>query len=178
MSREIDIKSIRSRPRFKLKTALTRAEFTERLRRQFQLQNKVLGGYVGEELSVIRMRRDKQKYWAPQLQIRAEKDEDFPHITVIRGLFGPRPAVWTFFVFLYILGGTVFFFFGLIWFVQMRLDIASGLIVWAWIGLFILSGTYVAAKIGQAISRQHIAVLRDFMEKVVTDELEDDAPEN
>ena len=177
MSREIDIKSIRSRPRFKLKTRLSREEFTERLRKQFQIQNRSLGGYVGKELSVIRMRKDKEKYWAPQLQIRSESDDDDKDITVIRGLFGPRPAVWTFFIFLYTLGGTFLTFFGLIWFVQWRLDLDSSLIIWAWIGLFILIGTYVASKVGQNVAKKHIVVLRDFMEKVVNDELEDESIE-
>lgn len=174
MSREIDIKSIRSRPRFKLKTRLTKEEFTRRLKRQFQIQKRVLGGYVGNEMSVIRMRKDRDKYWAPQLQIRAEKDEDNSELTIVRGLFGPKPVVWTFFIFLYILGGTILLFFGMIWFVQASLDIESSLVIWAWVGLAILAGTYIASKAGQLIARDQIRVLRDFMEKVVNDELENE----
>ncbi|MDG4945167.1 hypothetical protein NMK71_01970 [Weeksellaceae bacterium KMM 9713] len=172
MSRDIDIKSIRNRPRFKIKTRLGKDEFTDRLRKQFQIQNKVLGGYVGQEFSVFRMRKDKNEYWAPQLQVRSEVDEDNPNITIIRGVFGPRPSVWTLFMFLYILGGTIFFFFGLIWFVQMRLDVESWMVHLAWLGLFIMIATYIAAHIGQIIAKEHMKVLRDFMEKVVNDELE------
>ncbi len=173
MSRDIDIKSIRNRPRFKIKTRLSKDEFTDRLRKQFQIQNKVLGGYVGQEFSVIRMRKDKHEYWAPQLQIRSEADEDDPNITLIRGVFGPRPSVWTFFMFLYILGGTIFIFFGLIWFVQMRLDVESWMVNFAWLGLFIMIATYIAAHVGQRIAKKHMKTLRDFMEKVVHDELEE-----
>lgn len=172
MSREIDIKSIRDRPRFNIRTRLTKDEFLDRLRKQFQLQNKVLGGYIGEQYSVIRLRKDKKEYWAPQLQIRAEKDEFKDDITEIRGIFGPRPAVWTFFMFLYIMGATVFIFFGLIWFVQMRLDISSWMVHLAWIGLFIMVATYIAAHVGQNIAKEHMKALRNFMEKVVQDELE------
>ena len=175
MSREIDIKSIRSRPRFKLKTRLNREEFNKRLHDQFKVQNRVLGGYIGKEMSVIRLRKDKKKYWAPQLQIRTEKDEDNPELTVVRGLFGPKPVVWTFFMFLYILGGTLLLFFSMIWIVQANLDIETNLIVWAWVGLAILVGTYAAAFIGQIISSKHLKVLRDFMEKVVNDELENES---
>lgn len=172
MSREIDIKSIRNRPRFKIKTRLSKDEFTDRLRRQFQIQNRTLGGYVGQEYAVIRLRKDKKEYWSPQLQIRSEKDEDDAEITIIRGIFGPRPTVWTLFMFLYILGGTIFFFFGMIWFVQLRLNVDSDLALWAWVGLFIIIATYIAARIGQVIARDHMTVLKDFMEKVVNDELE------
>ena len=156
---------------------MDRDEFKKRLEKQFRMQNRVLGGYIGEEISVIRLRKDKEKYWAPQLQIRTEKDEEDDKKTVIRGLFGPRPAVWTFFIFLYTLGGTLVIFFSLIWFVQLRLNIESSLIIWAWIGIAMVVGTYLAAKTGQIISKQHIATLRDFMEKVVTDELEDEFDE-
>ncbi|MDO5655090.1 MAG: hypothetical protein Q4G27_03005 [Flavobacteriaceae bacterium] len=173
MSREFDIQSIRSRPRFKLKTRLSREEFTHRLSRQFEVQKRVLGGYVGKEISIIRLRKDKKKYWAPQLQIRSEKDEENPEITIVRGLLGPRPTVWTFFMFLYIFGGTTFIFFGMIWIVQANLNITSGLVIWAWVGLAILIFTWLASLIGQRIAKQHISILREFMEKVVNDELEE-----
>ena len=174
MSREIDIKSIRSRPRFKIKTRLSSEEFKRRLNSQFKIQNRVLGGYVGQELSVIRLRKDKHKYWAPQLQIRTEKDENNPELTVVRGLFGPKPVVWTFFMFLYILGGTLLLFFGMAWFVQQSLDIETNLAMWAWVGLAIILLTYFAGFAGQIISAKHLKVLRDFMEKVVNDELENE----
>lgn len=172
MSREIDILSIHNRPRFKIRTRLSKEQFNNKLRKQFQLQNKVLGGYIGEEYSVIRLRKDKEKYWAPQLQIRLEEDEDNPEILWIRGIFGPKIAVWTFFMFLYILSGTVLILFGLIWFVQNRLNYESNIIYWSWVGFGVFSATYLAAHLGQLIAKDNLKVLRDFMEKVVDDELE------
>ncbi|MGI9527562.1 MAG: hypothetical protein ACR2MS_10680 [Weeksellaceae bacterium] len=174
MSREIDLHTIRNRPRFKIKTNLSREEIKMRLARQFHLQKTVLGGYIGDELSVIYLRNEKDKFWTPQLQIRTEVDEVSKDITYIRGLFGPKPAIWTFFIFLYTLGGTIFGFFAMIWFVQLRLNVASNLIIWAWIGLAIILGTYMAALIGRRMAKRHMKVLKDFMEKVVNDELEDD----
>lgn len=178
MSREIEIKTIRRLKRFKIKTALSPKEFTLKLKRQFQLQDRILVGYIGEESSVISLQKDNKKYWAPQLQIRIEKDEDNNKVTVIRGMLSPRPSIWIIYVFFNLLGTTGISFFGLAWFVQLRLNVENNLDVWSWISLLILIGAFFTKKIGQYLARKHIKVLRDFMEKVVVEELENNTPEH
>ncbi|MDO5510249.1 MAG: hypothetical protein Q4F57_06105 [Weeksellaceae bacterium] len=174
MERRIELSHIRSRPRFKIKTNLSQEEFLTRLEKHFRKENKLLGGYIHKETSIIRLREQKEEYWAPQLQIRTESDDDKPSITVIRGIFGPKPAVWTFFMFLYFLGGTLVTFFGMIYFVQMRLNLGSWMVIGFWIGIAILAITWFAAQMGQRIAKRHLQILRNFMEKVVHEELEDD----
>lgn len=170
MKQQIQINAIRSRPRFKVTTTMTMEEFTEKLRAHFKAHNKILGGYVTLQYSVIRLRQSKNKYWAPQLQIRLETDEDNPSITIIRGLFGPKPAIWTFFLFLYTLGATIVFVLGMYGYVQMSLGNKAP---WLWAipaGLAIILATYIAAKIGQKIAQQHMNVLITFVETILVNE--------
>ncbi|MXV37087.1 hypothetical protein GO491_00130 [Flavobacteriaceae bacterium Ap0902] len=172
MRKKFDIKTIRSRPRFKIKTNISQEEFNRRLERQFRMQNKALGGYIGKEMSVIRVRKDKEKFWSPQLQIRTEKDEDNRDLIIVRGLFGPKPTIWTFFMFLYILGGTILSFFAMIWVVKSQIEVETDLDIWAWIGLMLLVCTYVASRTGQSLAKEQINILKTFMEKVLWDELD------
>ena len=48
---------------------------------------------------VLQLPDEEQRYWSPQLTAEAEPHDDGG--TLVRCLFAPKPAVWTFFIFLY-----------------------------------------------------------------------------
>ncbi|SDW81743.1 hypothetical protein [Flavobacterium degerlachei] len=52
----------------------------------------------------------KRKYWTPHLHLELEPKSDSE--THIRGLFGPDPTLWTFFMFLHFIIAALFFVFG------------------------------------------------------------------
>ncbi len=170
MKNEIEINAIRSRPRFKVIAKMTPDEFSEKLRIHFKNHNRTLGGYVNKEISVIRLRKDKEKYWAPQLQIRVEDNDEIPGTIHIRGLFGPRTSIWTFFMFSYGLGGAILLTTGIYGWIEMALGIGN---FWVWtnlIGIILMAGPYISAKIGQGIAKGHMRVLRTFIESVLVEE--------
>jgi len=170
MKNEIEIHAIRSRPRFKVVAKMAADEFSQKLKKHFQNHQRNLGGYVNSEVAVIRLRQDKEKYWAPQLQIRVEENEDQKGTIVVRGLFGPRPAIWTFFMFSYGLGGAILLTTGLYGWIEMALGIGN---FWVWtnlLGLILIIGPYISAKIGQQIAKNHMSVLRTFIETVLVEE--------
>ncbi len=55
---------------------------------------------------------DKKAYWSPHLHIELEKTTE--NTTHIRGLFGPDPTLWTFFMFLHFMIAGVFLIFSMI----------------------------------------------------------------
>lgn len=170
MKNEIEINAIRSRPRFKVVAKMTPEEFSGKLKIHFKNHNKTLGGYVNKEVAIIRLRQDREKYWAPQLQIRVEENEDLQGTIWVRGLFGPRPAIWTLFMFSYGLGGAIILTTGLYGWIELVLGIGN---FWVWsnlIGLTLIVGPYISAKIGQKIAKSHMSVLRTFIETVLVEE--------
>lgn len=170
MAIKIEIQAIRSRPRFKIKAAMSTDQFCDRLKTHFQNHQKNLTGFINSEISVIKLRKDSDKFWAPQLQIRVEKDEDEPDKIVIRGLFGPKSAIWTLFMFCYGLGGAIILTTGIYGWIELALGIGS---FWVWtnlLGFLLLIVPYLLAQFGQRISKNHMRVLRTFMETVVTEE--------
>lgn len=54
----------------------------------------------------------KKKYWTPHLHLELEPKSDSE--TNIRGLYGPDPTLWTFFMFLHFIIASVFLIFGTI----------------------------------------------------------------
>lgn len=170
MKNEIEINAIRSRPRFKVMANMKPEEFSNKLKIHFKNHNKTLGGYVNSEVAVIRLRQDSEKYWAPQLQIRVEGNDDQPGTIWVRGLFGPRPSIWTLFMFSYGLGGAILLTTGLYGWIELALGIGN---FWVWtnlIGLILIVGPYISARIGQRIARSHMSVLRTFIETVLVEE--------
>lgn len=170
MKNEIAIKSIRNRPRFKLDTQMQPEVFTSKIKKHLENHNKVLKGTVHREEAIIRLRKDDEKYWAPQLQIRIEKSNQKEKGFEVRGVFGPTPSVWTFFLFLYGMGGGIILTVGIYGWVELALGIGH---LWVWsnlVGLLLILSSFVAAQIGQSLSKGHMKVLRAFIEKVLIEE--------
>src|SRR5690625_2617546 len=96
MKNEIAIQAIRSRPRFRVKTKMTRTEFVNRLKSHMENHKQVIFGFANNEMAELQLYKDSEKYWSPQLQIRIEENEENSDFLEIRGVFGPRSSVWTF----------------------------------------------------------------------------------
>lgn len=170
MKHEIVINAIRSRPRFKVVSKMTAEKFSEKMNIHLKNRNKVLGGYCNTEVGVIYVLQDREKYWAPELQLRIEKEFQDANDISIRGVFGPRPSVWTLFMFFYGLGGAVLLTIGLYGWIELALGIGN---LWVWsnfLGLLLIVGPYISAKFGQRIAKGHMDVLRTFIERVLVEE--------
>jgi hypothetical protein len=170
MKKEIVMQAIRTRPRFKLTAKMSPEEFAASLKKHIQDRNKTLKGYCNSEVGMVRLLQDQDKFWAPQLQLRIEENPQKPGKISIRGMFGPRPSIWTLFMFSYGLGGAIILTTGLYGWVELALGIGS---FWVWtnlIGLALILGPFISAQIGQRIARGHMDVLRTFIERVLIDE--------
>lgn len=152
------------RPRFKMivpeKPDLLLRRFADRLAGE----EIACRGSVVQHHVILRMPVSEQRYWTPNLSL---EFEDHPKGTLIRGLFGPRPAVWTMLMFFY--SGVGFFtLMGTLlgisqWILKMP---PSGL--WAFpAGLLLSSTIYLVSKSGQRLSRNQMHHLyRCFLETV------------
>ena len=60
----------------------------------------------------IKIPKDKQHFWSPQLHLEINKKDDQSKSTIY-GLFGPNPTVWTLFMFLHFLVACLFIGFGI-----------------------------------------------------------------
>lgn len=94
------------RPRFKIKINLPKEEVRKLLNQLLQEQNP--SGYYGQMKHghlILQIPKDKKRFWTPQMDINLiEADED-DQSTVLSCLITPEAAVWTFFMFIYVLSG-------------------------------------------------------------------------
>ena len=162
------IDSIRSRPRFKIFTDISRENYTEQLKQFLEEKSENYSGNINNEAAIINVKTDNNPYWKPCLALRTEIDPE-ENKTVIRGIFGPTAAVWTFFMFLNFIFGILWMVFITIWFVEKQ--IKSNDYPWAlsasFIILFLLLSTFVAARIGKIRAKKEMQKLREFAEESI-----------
>ncbi len=65
------------------------------------------------------MPQKDEHFWSPQLHVEIEKEDD---VTVVKGILGPKPKIWTFFMFLHFAVAVAFFVFFVIAYSRWSLD--------------------------------------------------------
>jgi hypothetical protein len=121
-------------------------------------------GYYGQfypNHAILSVPEKQEHFWSPQLTLDFETADGG---TLIRGLYSPRPSVWTMFMAMYAMvgfGGLIGLFFGASqWSLGMN---ATGL--WSVPAALVLAGcVYLLSMLGQWLSRDQITALRSFAE--------------
>ena len=165
---ETVIDHIRSRPRFKIFTEISRDEYAIYLKRFLKERALEFEGNVNREVAIITVRSEQNNYWNPCLSLRTETDPE-ENKTVIRGIFGPTSSVWTFFMFLNFIFGIMWMVAITIWYVEKQ--IKSNDFPWALtfsiIMLVCLALTFAAARIGKWKGKKQMQQLRTFAEESI-----------
>lgn len=166
--KESVLDSIRSRPRFKIFTTISRENYTILLKKFLAEKSDNYTGNINTEAANIMVKSDHDQFWKPCLALRTEIDAE-ENKTVIRGVFGPTSAVWTFFMFFYFIFSIFWMVLITIWFVEKQ--IKSNDFPWAlsvsFAVLFLLIATYGAARFGQIKARTEMKKLREFAEESI-----------
>ena len=156
---------IKLRPRFKIdlegeaETSLQAFERAKESTKEFvitRVDNHVF----------IRLPKHKQHFWSPQLDLDISSFE--PGKTVLRGLFGPKPAVWTMFMFFHFVVACLFIAAGAWAYSNASLEepfitqiVIMFLLIIVW---FVL---YFAGRMGKAAGKDEMHDLHRFMRKTL-----------
>ncbi len=161
------IDEIRSRPRFKIYTTVSRTDYTEKLK-ELVNQTDEYNGNINSETALITVQTDHNHYWKPTLALRTELDEE-KQKTVIRGVFGPSSAVWTFFMFLNFIFGILWMIGITLWYVERQ--IGSNDFGWALPFSFVMIAclllTFITARLGRHKAKGEMQRLRNFAERSI-----------
>ena len=165
---EEKLNSLRTRPRFKIYTDFDTEICAKKIKSLLALYKENLQGNINNEVANIWIKTEHNEFWKPYLSLRIEKEN---HQTVIRGVFGPSAAVWTFFMFLYFIFSITFMVFITIWFVTKQ--IKSTDFPWAIhvaiLSIILLLISFFATKIGQIKAKSEMEQLKNFAEKTIED---------
>lgn len=160
---EIDHHSFEIRPRFKLLCSRSIEEITHGMQDQFRADKKIKGRIVNNHI-YVNIPAEDLHYWSPELHITLHPQKQG---TLVRGLVGPSPKIWTMFMFIYFGIGIIFLFGSIYGLSKYWLNGDTG---WLWtipacIFLFII--TFIAAKSGQKIGREQTEQLKLPLRRVL-----------
>ena len=158
---EDHIDVIHIRPRFEITVPYPISMVEERLNTALRSDQQNVLGRVRNGFARLMLPEKEQHYWSPQLTINMQEDgED----AFLRGMYGPRPAVWTMFVFFYSFIGIAIVFIAIFGTSYMALD-KSGAILWLIPFLIVIFlSLYLVSYFGQRLGREQIKILHDFVE--------------
>jgi hypothetical protein len=110
----------------------------------------------------IRFPKQKQHFWSPQLHLEIYKIENQP--TVLKGLYGPSPTVWTLFMFLHFVIGILFIGAGIWAYTNIVLDEPLTIPVVALAVLFVLWFVlYFSGRLGKQAGKKEMVLLQNFL---------------
>ncbi len=153
------------RPRFKIKLNAN----NQSVLKDFEVLKANQSDFIVTRLDnhvFIKFPKEKQHFWSPQLHL--EIDEIDKNSSLVHGLFGPNPTVWTLFMFFHFIIAALFIAFGIWaytnWSLKQSFAIQVSLMILMvviWIAL------YFAGSIGKASSENEMRALNDFMNGVL-----------
>lgn len=159
----------RIRPRIRFETEFAPEQLYRILKEhltkpEVECEGQVLPGFA----TIYPLKKD-QHYWSPQLTIHFEKSEQG---SLIRGLYGPQPTVWTMFMFFYSLIGFITLIAAMVSLSYWSLG-QDSLIYWSVPALILVFlSLYLVAYLGQKFGHKQIVYIHHFLEECVGEKVE------
>lgn len=162
------IKFNRIRPRVRFSSNQTPDQFTRSILENLAEPEKKIEGIAIPNFVTIYPSKEERYFWSPQLTLIIE---EIPCGSYIRGLYGPKPSVWTMFMFFYSIVGFVTLIATLVSLSYWSLGEES-IIFWSIPALLILLLTlFLVAYIGQKIGHKQIAHVHKFLEDTIGEKI-------
>ncbi len=157
---------IHLRPRFKIDFEESQEDLLQKFKSNLddgecKFCSKIVDGHI-----VIDVPHEEDHFWSPQLQIEIEKVKEKK--SVVKGLFGPKPNVWTLFMFIHFLLGTAFIGASIWAYVQYLLKKDATMAYFTLIAIPVIWVLmYIFGRIGRRAGHKQMEELHDFMEKTL-----------
>ena len=153
------------RPRFKIELNQDNESALNAFDEVKKTQNDFVISRVDDH-DFIRLPKEKQHFWSPQLHLEINEVDD--NSSLLHGLFGPNPTVWTLFMFLHFFVAVVFIGFGAWayanWSLESSYGIQIGVMVLMVVLWFVL---YFAGRMGKSTGKDEMHLLHNFMNKTL-----------
>ena len=147
------------RPRFKIETNYPVEVLRKKLQDGLEHEKATCIGIVNPGYVTLYIPHKDQHYWSPQLNLTFEETETG---CVLRGLYSPRPAVWTMFVFFYAIIGLAVLFIGVLGLSYLMLDKPATILWLVPVLSLIFFSLYLVAHFGQKLGEKQMTILHDF----------------
>ncbi|MBO0343062.1 MAG: GTP-binding protein [Bacteroidota bacterium] len=119
-----------------------------------------------DEHIFVKFKKVETTFWTPQLHLELSSFEE--GVSNIRGVFGPNPTLWTFFMFLHFGVGTVFIILGI--FAYSNYSLGKDITLWL-VGMFFLVviwfALYAFGRMGKSKGKGQMEQLKQFVRDTI-----------
>jgi hypothetical protein len=147
------------RPRFRVKSDLELEELMLRIKEALNKEGAACTGQYAHGHFTLKILTKDRHYWSPQLSLTLEKSEDE---SLVRGLYGPKPAIWTMFMFFYSIVGLAILLVGLVGLSYLSLGKPALILWWLPFLIAVFLSLYWVAYSGKKIGKDQIIILHNF----------------
>lgn len=159
----------RIRPRVRFESGLSPDEFINIIKENLSKPEVECEGQIVSGFATIYPLQKNQHYWSPQLTLTIEEGETG---SLVRGLYGPKPSVWTMFMFFYS-------FIGFITLIAIMISLSYwslGLVSWIFWSvpalILVFLSLYLVAYLGQKFGHKQMVYVHKFLEDCVGERVE------
>ncbi len=154
----------RLRPRYRYVSKKPKNNILQNIGKALEGSNFSIEGHVIQEHVFIRIPEKDQHYWSPELHIWVREEENE---TIVYGVMGPKPKIWTMFMFFYTAVLTLWFFGSSYGIIQLWLGMDAPFLWSIPAGLIGAGMVYGAAQYGQYKGREQMENLKLFMDETL-----------
>ena len=159
--------NLRVRPRFRMEIPLSPEEILKRLHdANKENPSTCILEFVSNHVT-LKIPSAQQRYWSPQMQVELESTNNG---TLLRGLIGPKPGIWTMFVFFYSAFGFLTMLGALFGISQIMLKMNPWALWSLPVGLIIILLLYMISHLGQQLSKDQIGILIEYLNSAIKTE--------
>jgi hypothetical protein len=153
------------KPRFKIPVKAGQDELGEKFKTSLKsdypnYRSKVIGNHI-----VVDVPQKEETFWSPQLHAEVIEEEDGVYV---KGILGPKPKVWTFFMFLHFAVAVAFFVFFVIFYTNWSLGNDYTFAMWMCIVMPIIwILLYFSGQLGKKFGYTQMQNLHDLMIEII-----------
>ncbi len=108
-----ELNRILLKPRFKLRYSESKEEIIEQFRTNLSDDKCRFPSKIVDHHIVIDVPKGEEHFWSPQLHVEVETEGE---ATIVKGILGPKPKIWTMFIFFHFAVALTFFVFFVIFY--------------------------------------------------------------
>lgn len=153
------------RPRFKLEIDQNK----ETVLNDFESSKKTSQKFIITRVDnhvFIKLPKNQQHFWSPQLHLEINELEEKK--CILRGLFGPKPSVWTMFMFAHLIVICLFTAFGIWAYANFSLHRPYTIQVLIMVLLVLIWGVlYFLGREGKTKGKDEMIALHNFMNTII-----------
>ncbi|MCK5638907.1 MAG: GTP-binding protein [Flavobacteriaceae bacterium] len=114
------INKVLLKPRIKIEMNENEEEVLNKFKNNLNNSDCKYCSKITDNHVIVDVPENEDHFWSPQLHVEIEKDENKK--TIVRGVLGPKPQVWTFFMFLHFAVALAFIVFFVIFYSNWSLN--------------------------------------------------------